>query len=211
MKVISFGSGKGGVGKTTSAMLMTQIWRRRFSVVAIDLNPIPQLSDWAAALGIAAVHWDDVRVAQLVKSLHQLENNVDIVVIDIPPASSEAIGAAIACSNAIIIPFQATAWEMRGLEVLLAAIGHTKKLRREPLTVIGLPCRSDVRQREARVEAKSLPFKIVYAPPIHRRVEIERAASAHSDLFVPTPVTKAQAEIQACSDAVLKYLTSNSN
>lgn len=204
MRIVVCGSAKGGVGKSTVLMLLAMYWRHRFSVVVIDLNRLPQSFEWADNINIASVHYPEVTTA----GFHQFLKNLkfEIALVDLPPESSVAVGAAIALSDVVLLPFFPSRWEFRGAEMLIKVIELTVKLRRRPPIVIGVPCRMSPRQREAKFETMTLPFDLKCAPPLSQRVQIQRSASLSSDLFVPYPVTKAEREMHDLSNYVLDEL-----
>ena len=103
--IISVVNQKGGVGKTTVAINLAAMLRRKnFNLVLLDTDPQG-----------SATQWHDVEENQAVEVIHHpepvLQSDVDMllqsydhIVIDVPPAIGEISRSVLAVSNLVIVP-----------------------------------------------------------------------------------------------------------
>ncbi|WP_072713694.1 ParA family protein [Rhodococcus rhodnii] len=108
--IISLVNTKGGTAKTTSAIYLAAAYRRRGSdVVMLDLDKQGSATDWADR---AAESGDPlpfkVEVANMKRLAKYTARAGTIVIIDTPPGDGQVIDAAIAASDFVILPTQAT-------------------------------------------------------------------------------------------------------
>jgi chromosome partitioning protein len=104
-KVLVVLNGKGGVGKTTTAVSLAAILSTQYKVLLVDADPQGSASWWAeqsdATLGF------DIAKETNPKLLKNLRDAQDygVVVVDTPPAlASEALAAAIPAADYLILP-----------------------------------------------------------------------------------------------------------
>ncbi|MDR3487402.1 MAG: ParA family protein [Bradyrhizobium sp.] len=203
-KILTSASMKGGVGKTSNCVLMAQQWRHQFTVAIIDTNPLAQAYNWATALNIPATHAPNASPRALRNAVDA--SQFDILIFDTPPANSTVIGATIALSDVVMVPYLPADWEMLGLRVVQDVIEHTRKLIGRAPLLIGIPSRSGIREIESSARLPEIAVTHEIAPAIHRWVEIQRAASHFADLYSAFPTSTAQREIASCSQFVLNHL-----
>ncbi len=107
-RIITVGSSKGGVGKTTLVNALAEfLTRRGASVFCIDADPNKNLSGWLSATGlaeVAAVQSDD-----LVQAANDRAADHDFVLVDVPGANSTALVNAVDISSLVLIPTKADA------------------------------------------------------------------------------------------------------
>lgn len=203
MNIVVCASAKSSAGKSSLTILMAQMWRHRHSVAVIDLNQSPQAYEWADALNISAVHWPNVTASELKRSLCRL--SADIVLIDVPSVKNALVSSIIEISNLILLPIQPSQWRTRCTEQLEELFPRSIKENQSP-PIVAVPYLAHSRQTQAFSDVSTGPFKIHYAPPIHRWIEIERAVSTHADFYEPYPFSKAHKEIHNCSNFILNQL-----
>lgn len=111
MPVVSIASSKGGVGKTTTALLVaTELARQGVAVTIIDADPNRHLVAWRAGSSK-----NPVRIVpdtgKLISLIDGERGNCDLVVVDLEGSASRAVGHAIARSDLVIIPTGASAMD----------------------------------------------------------------------------------------------------
>lgn len=109
MPTISFVSPKGGVGKTTSAVILaTQIAQRGKAVTIIDADPNRPISHWSRLPGCPP----DIRVVSeasedtIIDEIERAEHAAPFVIIDLEGTANLTVGYAISRSDLVIIPSQ---------------------------------------------------------------------------------------------------------
>jgi chromosome partitioning protein len=131
-KVISFLNGKGGVGKTTTAInVATAISRKGFSVVVVDTDPQGSISNWHEEdkakfdLAEADSEKDVYTVRKMLKSY-------DYIIIDGAAAISAISAAAVMVSDVVIIPVTASPLDFSACAAIIATIEARQDL--QPVT-----------------------------------------------------------------------------
>jgi chromosome partitioning protein len=109
MPTISFVSPKGGVGKTTAAVLLaTEIARKGKAVTVIDADPNKPISAWARLPGrpehltvVSEIHEDTI-----IDEIERAEAESPFVIIDLEGTASLMVGYAISRCDFVIVPTQ---------------------------------------------------------------------------------------------------------
>ncbi|CAO3441169.1 ParA family protein [Azospirillum endophyticum] len=105
-RIITFGSSKGGVGKTTLAYSMAEFLKRKGETVcALDADPNKNLSGWLAQSQL--VEGRVVQADDLVQVANDMAASHSYVLIDVPGANSTALINAIDISSLVLIPTKA--------------------------------------------------------------------------------------------------------
>lgn len=112
MPVISFVSPKGGVGKTTAALILaTELAAKtKKQVVIVDADPNQPLTKWSKLPGVP----DNMKVvadigeSTIVDTIAEHREKAAFVVVDLEGVASARVGNAVAMSNLAIIPIQAS-------------------------------------------------------------------------------------------------------
>lgn len=105
-RIITFGSSKGGVGKTTLAYSMAEFLKRKGEAVcALDADPNKNLSGWLAQSQL--VEGRVVQADDLVQVANAMAESHSFVLIDVPGANSTALINAIDISSLVLIPTKA--------------------------------------------------------------------------------------------------------
>ena len=123
MKTIAILSQKGGSGKTTlAAHLAVEAERTGAGLVAVvDTNPQGSLAAWWNSREALTPLFATVEIARLPDHLQTLERRqVQLVVIDTPPALTDMITAAIAVADLVLIPARPSPHDLRAVGVIVA-------------------------------------------------------------------------------------------
>ena len=104
-KIIVVANGKGGVGKTTTTMALSGIFSDQYKVLAVDADIQGSFSWWVERseqkMGFDLVQETD---PLLLGQLRKLEG-YELIIVDTPPAlNSEALTAAIASADYLLLP-----------------------------------------------------------------------------------------------------------
>lgn len=113
------------------------------------------------------------------------DNAFDLVIFDCPPAFSAASVAAIACSDAVIIPTKIDAWSIDGVEEISRQIEGVRRQIKPGIRVAGILVtmyhNADVQQQGIDLlHKRRLP---VYDTVIRRTDKVDEATFARQSLF----------------------------
>ncbi|PIB95332.1 ParA family protein [Caulobacter sp. X] len=110
MAVIAFVSSKGGVGKTTSALVVAGVLAglTKDLVTIVDADPNKPLKKWSELAGkpdnIAVV--TDEAESRIVDIIDEASQSSRFVIVDLEGAATSRVSNAISMSNLVIIPVQ---------------------------------------------------------------------------------------------------------
>ncbi len=111
MAVISFVSSKGGVGKTTSAVVLAgELAAAGRKVALIDADPNRPLEAWSrlrelpSALRIIV----DDSAETIIDTIEDARAEADFVIVDLEGTATDRIGFAVARSDLVLIPLQSS-------------------------------------------------------------------------------------------------------
>jgi chromosome partitioning protein len=104
-KVIVVANGKGGVGKTTTAMALSGIFSEKYKVLAVDADSQGSFFWWASrseqGIGFDLAQETDPK---LLKGLRKIRG-YELVIVDTPPAlGSEALAAVVPAADYLVLP-----------------------------------------------------------------------------------------------------------
>lgn len=121
MPIIVLASPKGGVGKTTCAVLLaTGFARMGAEVTVFDCDPTHALTIWAdRGLPPGVTHGGHPGPEQIIVSVMDADGDGRIVIVDVEGQPSPTVSRAVALADLVIVPMQATALDSAiGSEVL---------------------------------------------------------------------------------------------
>ncbi|WP_159718491.1 ParA family protein [Geminicoccus flavidas] len=109
MPIIVFASPKGGVGKSTSAVLLgVELARKGAAVTIIDADPNKPVSDWARRPGrpVNLTVRADVTEDTVIDEIEAAAQRTAFVIVDLEGTASMMVAYAISRADLVIIPTQ---------------------------------------------------------------------------------------------------------
>jgi chromosome partitioning protein len=128
--ILTIASQKGGAGKTTlSAHLAVEAERNgRGPVAIVDTDPQGSLADWWNQRRADTPIFAAVEVSRLATHMAELrQQQVNLVVIDTPPALLQTIRAAILVADLVLIPARPSPHDLRAVGVVVEMAEHARK------------------------------------------------------------------------------------
>jgi chromosome partitioning protein len=121
--IVAVANLKGGVGKTTSSVLLAHALTAATGdrCVVIDADPQGSAAQWAKVAAEAGRPLSVPVLAQPTSRLAKMANAAPYLVIDTPPAYSDALEAAIAVADFVLIPTSASAMDLSAIRATVAA------------------------------------------------------------------------------------------
>ena len=177
MAVVSIASAKGGVGKSTLAILLGAEFALdgyKVSVLDADLN------QHTAAFGLKCTLPNfhiapDIGEAEILKALREAEAETDIVFVDLPGGSSTLALKAMQRSHFVLVPMRPSLPDARDTMKTVAQIDDAEELARTPIprACVWTLFRAGFESRVSRHVRNSLEGEGI---PILRSTLMERAA-----------------------------------
>jgi chromosome partitioning protein len=122
MRILTIASQKGGAGKTTlAAYLAVEAERAGAGPVAVvDTDPQGSLAAWWNTRDAPTPLFASVDITRLPDHLRTLQRRqVELVVIDTPPALTDTIRSAIAVADLVLIPARPSPHDLRAVGVIV--------------------------------------------------------------------------------------------
>jgi chromosome partitioning protein len=122
MRILTIASQKGGVGKITLAAHLAVEAERAGAgrVGVVDTTPPGSLAAWWNAREAPTPLFASVAIARLPEHLRGLQRrDVQLVVIDTPPALTDMIKAAVAVADLVLIPARPSPHDLRAVGVIV--------------------------------------------------------------------------------------------
>lgn len=178
MSVISFASSKGGVGKTTSAIVLGTTLARDHRVALIDADPAARLISWAAKAPLPG------RISVIAsKGEKHIEDEIekaseihDFVIVDCEGLASHLNAIVMGMSDLVIIPMGDAQPDAEGaIETLAHLAMEAKEYQREiPVRILFAKTQAAVKSRLARSLNAQVRDKIgSFTTELHNRVAYE--------------------------------------
>jgi chromosome partitioning protein len=113
MPVVCAVNPKGGVGKTTAALLLGTVLAERGALVSIiDADPNRHLVSWRTGASKSAVRViGDVEPGRLVSVIDAERRDRDLVIVDLEGTASRMVGHAISRADLVLVPLQPSAMD----------------------------------------------------------------------------------------------------
>jgi chromosome partitioning protein len=184
MPTIVFASPKGGVGKSTSAVLLaTELAERGATVTAIDADPNKPVSRWAKrpgkpkTLDVLA----DVSEDAIIDAIEQAAQKTAFVIVDLEGTASMMVGYAMSRADLVIIPTQGSQLDAaEAVKAIRLVRAQEKAFKRAiPFAVLFTRTSAAIRPRTLQsIEAELAEQKVrMFKTQIHER-EAYRAVFA---------------------------------
>lgn len=111
MPVIVMASPKGGVGKSTCAVILaTEFARMGAQVTVLDCDPNKSLTRWAShGLPKGVTLHQDIGRSEIVPTIRASDGDGQIVIVDLEGVASQLVSRAISQADLVIVPMQPTA------------------------------------------------------------------------------------------------------
>lgn len=212
MAVVSIASAKGGVGKSTLALLLgAEFALDGYQVTILDCD----LNQHASAFGLKVklpglTILPDISEGGVLKAMRDAEAKHDVVLIDLPGGSSTLALKALQRSHFVLVPTQPSLPDAKDAMKTIAQIDDAQELARTPIAraIIWTRFLPGFESRVARHVRKSLEGEGL---PILKGALMERAAfrAIHLTGEVPRqtePASAATANVTALAAEVMAHL-----
>ena len=151
MPTIAFVSPKGGVGKTTSAFLLSTALAKLYEVTIIDADPNHPIQTWSGGgntppqLSIVS----DVDEDTIIERIEDAASKTPFVIVDLEGTASKTVIYAISQADFIIIPTQGSQLDANEASRAIRVILQNEKMtrRRKPFTVLLTRTSTSIRTR----------------------------------------------------------------
>ena len=111
MPVIVMASPKGGVGKSTCAVLLaSEFARMGADVTVLDCDPNKSLTRWAShGVPTGVTLKSEIGRSEIVPTIRSADGDGKIVIVDLEGVASQLVSRAISQADLVIVPMQPTA------------------------------------------------------------------------------------------------------
>lgn len=175
MPVLVMASPKGGVGKSTCAVLLaTEFARMGAEVTVLDCDPNRSLTRWSArGLPRGVKIHSDVGRSNIVPLIRASDGDGRIVIVDLEGVASQLVSRAVSQADLVIVPMQATALDAEiGSEALSLVREEEVALQRSirhavVLTKTSAAIKSRV-QKELEAQLREAGVDVIEPPLVSR-------------------------------------------
>lgn len=176
-KVLAVLNGKGGVGKTTTAVNLAAIFAESYSVLLVDADPQGSASWWAgrsqSGMGFDAAQECDPKLLGRLKDLEDYH----LVVVDTPPAlGSEGLAAVIPIADYILMPTPPAPMDLAALiNTVKTAVSPSGVAHRVLLTKVDSRSLGEAIEAQNTLNELNIPACQAYirAYKVHERAALE--------------------------------------
>ena len=221
MPVIVMASPKGGVGKSTCAVLLaSEFARMGADVTVLDCDPNKSLTRWAShGLPQGVTLRSDIGRSDVVPTIKNVDGDGKIVVVDLEGVASQLVSRAISQADLVIVPMQPTALDAEiGSEALALVREEEEALNRTikhavVLTKTSAAVKSRV-QKELEIQLRGAGIDVIEPSLVARAAFSELFAYGgdltsmmnNPDIVTGGKVDKALLNAQAFAEAVYERL-----
>lgn len=221
MPVIVLASPKGGVGKSTCAVLLaSEFARMGASVKVLDCDPNKSLTRWAShGLPSGVTVHSDIGRSEIVPAIRKADGDGQIVIVDLEGVASQLVSRAISQADLVIVPMQPTALDAEIGSEALALVKEEEEALGRPirhavvLTKTSAAVKSRV-QKELEAQLKAAGIDMIEPSLVARAAFSELFAYGHdltamlkdADMVTGGKIDKALENAQAFAEAVYERL-----
>ena len=129
MPTIAFISPKGGVGKSTSAFLLTAELAKLYDVTFIDADPNHPIEDWTSGGGTPPrmTVLSDVDEDTIIERIEDAASKTPFVIVDLEGTASKTVIYAISQADYVIIPTQGSPLDAKQASRAIKVVIQSKK------------------------------------------------------------------------------------
>ena len=182
-KILAVLNGKGGVGKTTTAVNMAAIFSASQAVLLVDADPQASASWWVSR-NPQPVTFDITKEtdAALLGKLKKV-NDYSLIVVDTPPAlNSEALAAVVPVADYILLPTPPAPMDLAALvNTIKTAIAPAGIAHRVLLTKVDSRSLSEAVDAQQTLNSLNIPAceAIIRTYKAHERAALEGVPITH--------------------------------
>lgn len=182
-QVLAVLNGKGGVGKTTTAVNLAAIWSESQSVLLVDADPQASASWWVSR-NPQPVTFDITTEtdAHLLGKLKKV-NDYALIVVDTPPAlNSEALAAVVPVADYILLPTPPAPMDLAALiNTIKTAIAPSGVAHRVLLTKVDSRSLSEAVDAQQTLNSLNIPAceTVIRTYKAHERAALEGVPVIH--------------------------------
>lgn len=176
MPTIVFGCGKGGVGKSTSAILLaTELAKLRADVTVVDADPNKPISAWSGRGGLPPSLTVKAEASEdsIIDTIETSALESTFVIVDLEGTASMMVGYAMSRADLVIIPIQGSYLDAAEANKAVALVRRQERAfsRKIPFAILFTRTSATIRPRTLQSIANELVQKNlpVFETQIHER------------------------------------------